>query len=116
MHIYRHLAPAIGGVLVLLALVLWPAPTAAYPAIPGTLHRQPPPAAVATVPAEVFRVPAGQGKVALTFDAGEWPGRIDTLLAALKSHHVKATFFLCGIYIDSFPSRARASGGRCAGR
>jgi peptidoglycan/xylan/chitin deacetylase (PgdA/CDA1 family) len=68
-----------------------------------------PPAAAAPAPAsEVFRVPAGSGKVALTFDAGEWPGRVQTILDTLARHHAKATFFLCGIYIDSFPSRAKA--------
>jgi peptidoglycan/xylan/chitin deacetylase (PgdA/CDA1 family) len=67
------------------------------------------PAAAAPAPAsEVFRVPAGSGKVALTFDAGEWPGRVQTILDTLARHHAKATFFLCGIYIDSFPSRAKA--------
>ena len=67
------------------------------------------PAAAAPTPApEVFRVPAGSGKVALTFDAGEWPGRVQTILDTLARHHAKATFFLCGIYIDSFPSRAKA--------
>lgn len=67
--------------------------------------------AAATAPAlksEVERIPAGTGKVALTFDAGEWPGRVQTILDTLARHHVKATFFLCGIYIDSFPSRAKA--------
>lgn len=67
------------------------------------------PAGAAPAPAsEVFRVPAGSGKVALTFDAGEWPGRVQTILDTLARHHAKATFFLCGIYIDSFPSRAKA--------
>jgi peptidoglycan/xylan/chitin deacetylase (PgdA/CDA1 family) len=78
----------------------------------GLLLGGPRPAA-AEVPApaalsEVERVPAGSNKVALTFDAGEWPGRVQTILDTLARHHVKATFFLCGIYIDSFPSRAKA--------
>ena len=63
---------------------------------------------VAAAGDEVFRIPAGSGKVALTFDGGENAGRVSEVLATLASHHAKATFFLCGIYIDSFPSRARA--------
>src|SRR4051794_26550972 len=83
-----------GAALLALVLLGLPLPTAAAP-----------PAANLT---EVFRVPAGSGKVALTFDAGEWPGRVQTILDTLARHHAKATFFLCGIYIDSFPSRAKA--------
>jgi peptidoglycan/xylan/chitin deacetylase (PgdA/CDA1 family) len=83
-----------GAALVALVILALPLPTAAAPA--------------EAVPAELFRVPAGSGKVALTFDAGEWPGRVQTILDTLARHHAKATFFLCGIYIDSFPSRARA--------
>src|SRR5690242_2845148 len=74
----------------------------------GLLGAVPPAAAAPTPASEVFRVPAGSGKVALTFDAGEWPGRVQTILDTLARHHARATFFLCGIYIDSFPSRATA--------
>ncbi len=83
-----------GAALLALVILALPLPTAAAPAEAGG--------------AEVFRVPAGSGKVALTFDAGEWPGRVQTILDTLARHHAKATFFLCGIYIDSFPSRAKA--------
>jgi peptidoglycan/xylan/chitin deacetylase (PgdA/CDA1 family) len=85
-----------GSALLVIGLLGLPLPAAAAPAQTPT---QAP---------EVFRVPAGSGKVALTFDAGEWPGRVQTILDTLARHHAKATFFLCGIYIDSFPSRAKA--------
>ena len=98
------------GRLVLLALLpvvsLWPAPGAAQMTRAGLAAQLP-----AVAGAEVMRVPAGRHKVALTFDAGEWPGRVDTILATLNRHGVRATFFLCGIYIDNFPSRARAIAG-----
>ena len=100
----------LAALLPALLLILWatPASTAARPALPDTPRQARADAPAAAVPPEVSRVPPGSGKVALTFDAGEWPGRIDALLAALERRRVKATFFLCGIYIDSFPSRARA--------
>jgi peptidoglycan/xylan/chitin deacetylase (PgdA/CDA1 family) len=94
------------GVLLglLLALCVWPLPAAAQPALPDPSGDP----ASAITRDEVFRIPTGSGKVALTFDGGEWPGPISTILATLARHHVKATFFLCGIYIDSFPSQTRA--------
>ena len=39
----------------------------------------------------------------LTFDAGYENGNTEAILAALKKHGVKATFFLVGNYIDTAP-------------
>lgn len=41
--------------------------------------------------------------VYITFDAGYEAGYIDTILAALKKHNVKATFFVVGTLIKSDP-------------
>ena len=79
--------------LLLLALLL------ALPAGPA--------AAASTGPAEVFRVAPGSGKIALTFDGADWPGRITDILTTLRAHHARATFFLTGGYLIHWPRTTR---------
>ena len=43
----------------------------------------------------------------LTFDAGYENGNTETILDALKKHHVSATFFVVGTYIESEPDLIR---------
>lgn len=45
--------------------------------------------------------------IALTFDDGPYPLHTSVLLATLKEHQVKATFFLVGRRIQEFPELAR---------
>ncbi|HMA36138.1 MAG TPA: polysaccharide deacetylase family protein [Chloroflexia bacterium] len=87
------------GVLCLLlaGLCLLPAPRA---------QAAPAPQAV-SVP-EIARVAPGKGRVALTFDGDAFGGPIWEILATLRTYHVRATFFLTGHYLETFPVRSRA--------
>lgn len=44
-----------------------------------------------------------QKKLYLTFDAGYENGNTEAILEALKKHHVKATFFVVGHYLETAP-------------
>lgn len=44
-----------------------------------------------------------QKRIYLTFDAGYENGNTEPILAALKKHQVKATFFVVGHYLESAP-------------
>lgn len=44
-----------------------------------------------------------QKKLYLTFDAGFENGNTEPILEALKKHHVKATFFVVGHYLETAP-------------
>jgi peptidoglycan-N-acetylglucosamine deacetylase len=48
-------------------------------------------------------VPAGEKVIALTFDDGPWPETTEKVLAALKKENVKATFYMVGQPLKSFP-------------
>jgi peptidoglycan/xylan/chitin deacetylase (PgdA/CDA1 family) len=68
-----------------------------------------PPAIVAR---EIVRLQTGQHVVALTFDGG---GNADSawgVLRILRQEHVRATFFLTGHFVESYPALARMIGRR----
>ncbi len=48
-------------------------------------------------------VPAGDKVIALTFDDGPWPETTEKVLAALNKENVKATFYMVGQPLQSFP-------------
>jgi peptidoglycan-N-acetylglucosamine deacetylase len=48
-------------------------------------------------------VPVGEKVIALTFDDGPWPETTEKVLAALKQENVKATFYMVGQPLQSFP-------------
>ena len=56
----------------------------------------------------VPRVEVTDSLVALTFDDGPLPGKTGSILAALDSADVRATFFLIGEAIERNPAEARA--------
>ena len=58
--------------------------------------------------APVSRVDTADSAVALTFDDGPAPERLDSILAILRARDVHATFFLIGGSIASAPLAARA--------
>jgi len=69
-------------------------------------------------PAQVVRsVATDQKVVALTFDAGSDAGHTQVILDILREQGVRATFFLTGQWIDSYPDLAQAiaSGGHDVG-
>jgi peptidoglycan/xylan/chitin deacetylase (PgdA/CDA1 family) len=55
----------------------------------------------------ISRVATADSVVALTFDDGPVPNRVDSLLAVLRSRDVRATFFLIGGSVADAPSVAR---------
>ena len=48
-------------------------------------------------------VSAGEKVIALTFDDGPWPETTEKVLAALKKENVKATFYMVGQPLKSWP-------------
>ena len=48
-------------------------------------------------------VPTGDKVIALTFDDGPWPETTEKVLAALKKENVKATFYVVGQPLKSWP-------------
>jgi peptidoglycan-N-acetylglucosamine deacetylase len=55
----------------------------------------------------LVRGPAGQKRVALTFDDGPTPPCTDHILDVLRSYDVTATFFVNGKQVDRFPECLR---------
>jgi len=55
------------------------------------------------------RDPGGERLVTLTFDDGPDPDTTHTVLALLAKHHVRATFFFIGRYLDGNKRRAVAA-------
>ena len=49
----------------------------------------------------------GEKKVAVSFDAAWGADDTDTLLDILKKNDVKATFFLCGYWVDKYPEEVK---------
>ncbi len=56
---------------------------------------------------EVERLPLTKKRVALTFDGGSGAEAADSILDTLDARHVRATFFLTGDFVRSFPETAR---------
>jgi peptidoglycan/xylan/chitin deacetylase (PgdA/CDA1 family) len=55
----------------------------------------------------VAHVPTAERRVALTFDDGPTPSRVDTLLGLLASRDVRATFFVTGRELGAAPDAGR---------
>jgi peptidoglycan-N-acetylglucosamine deacetylase len=55
----------------------------------------------------VARVPTAERRVALTFDDGPAPARLDTLLVLLAARDVRATFFVIGQDLAAAPAAGR---------
>jgi peptidoglycan/xylan/chitin deacetylase (PgdA/CDA1 family) len=68
-----------------------------------------PPAIVA---GELVRLQTPQRVVALTFDGGGNAESAHRVLAVLQREHVRATFFLTGHFVKTYPALARAIGRR----
>ncbi len=49
----------------------------------------------------------GEKKVAVSFDAAWGADDTDTLLEILKNNDVRATFFLCGYWVDKYPDEVK---------
>ena len=64
------------------------------------------------VAGEIVRLQTRQHVVALTFDGGGNADAARDVLATLRREHVKATFFLTGHFVQSYPALARVIGRR----
>lgn len=56
----------------------------------------------------VYSVDRPDKKIALTIDAAWEDDKTPFILETLKSYDVKATFFLCGFWIDKYPDHVKA--------
>lgn len=65
--------------------------------------------ATVTIPASLYRVRTGVKAIALTYDDGPGPGKQSTpgVLAILRAHHAKATFFVIGQEAERHPDLIR---------
>ncbi|NIK69156.1 MULTISPECIES: polysaccharide deacetylase family protein [unclassified Paenibacillus] len=51
----------------------------------------------------IWEVPGENKRIALTFDDGPYPDTTEPILDLLKEYHAKATFFVVGNRVESFP-------------
>ena len=56
----------------------------------------------------VYSVECAEKKLALTVDAAWEDDKTDFILEVLAQHDVKATFFLCGVWVDTYPEHVKA--------
>jgi polysaccharide deacetylase family sporulation protein PdaB len=55
----------------------------------------------------IYSVETEEKRVAISFDAAWGADDTDKLLDILKEHEVKATFFLCGYWVDKYPEEVK---------
>ncbi|MGO4108761.1 polysaccharide deacetylase family protein [Paenibacillus sp. YAF4_2] len=55
----------------------------------------------------IWEVPGESKKIALTFDDGPYPETTELILDLLKEYHAKATFFVVGTRVESFPETVK---------
>ena len=55
----------------------------------------------------IYCVDTEEKKVAVSFDAAWGADDTETLLSILKENDIKATFFLCGFWVDKFPEEVK---------
>ena len=56
----------------------------------------------------VYSVEQTEKRIALTVDAAWEDDKTDFILETLEKHDVKATFFLCGVWVDAYPEHVKA--------
>jgi len=55
----------------------------------------------------VYSVETPEKRVAISFDAAWGADGTDDILSTLKQYDVKATFFLCGYWVDKYPGEVK---------
>ena len=55
----------------------------------------------------IYSVETAEKRVAISFDAAWGADDTDDLLSILKQYDVKATFFLCGYWVDKYPDEVK---------
>ncbi|MEG1524889.1 MAG: polysaccharide deacetylase family protein [Clostridia bacterium] len=56
----------------------------------------------------VYSVECSDKKIALTVDAAWEADKTEFILDTLKKHEIKATFFLCGVWVNAYPNQVKA--------
>lgn len=56
----------------------------------------------------VYSVQREDQKIALTIDAAWEADKTDFILAELERQGIKATFYLCGVWVDTYPEKVKA--------
>ena len=56
----------------------------------------------------VYSVERSDKKIAITIDAAWEDDKTDFILETLKRYDVKATFFLCGFWVEKYPDKVKA--------
>jgi len=82
--------------IVLTAVVAAPPAVAVFSAANGTKRKLP-----------IYCVETDKPQVAISFDAAWGADDTDTLLAILEEKGVKATFFLCGYWVEKYPEEVK---------
>lgn len=108
-HGTRRSIPRSGvAALAFLGLAVLALPVSAFQPAPGSLTNGPP-AAVEQPPfRSIGSGPAGEKRIALTFDDGPDPVITPKVLAELRAHGVKATFFVLGERVRLHPEILQA--------
>lgn len=55
----------------------------------------------------IYSVETAESKIAISFDAAWGADDTDQLLEILRNNDVKATFFVCGYWVDNFPEEIK---------
>lgn len=56
----------------------------------------------------VYSVSRSDKRIALTIDAAWEDDKTDFILDTLKEYDIKATFFLCGFWVNDYPDKVKA--------
>lgn len=56
----------------------------------------------------VYYVERADKAIALTIDAAWEDDKTEFILNTLKQHDIKATFFLCGVWVEAYPDQVKA--------
>ena len=65
------------------------------------------PVSVAKKPLPIYCVNRNDNKIAISFDAAWGADDTDTILDILEKNDVRATFFLCGYWVDKYPEEVK---------
>lgn len=79
----------------------------ARPFVQGAFFSEAVTTSVAKKKLPIYCVATDEKKVAISFDAAWGSDDTDNLLEILKNNDVKATFFLCGYWVDKYPEEVK---------
>lgn len=80
----------------------------ARPIVQGAFFNEAAAVSAAKKKLPIYCVDTDEKKVAISFDAAWGAEDTDTLLEILEKNDVKATFFLCGYWVDKYPDEVKS--------